>query len=79
MTAYPIKGMFLVTIINEAPYFPDTTLPLQDWEFPFNALASIGLPSPIDTLSSCQTITMQVSPSPIVSSLVDQTLNVQAT
>jgi hypothetical protein len=70
--------MFSVTIFNEAPYFPDATLPLQDWEFPFNTPRSIGLPSPIDSLSSCQTITMQVSPSPIVSSLVGQTLNILA-
>jgi hypothetical protein len=71
--------MFSVTIINEAPYFPDVMLPLSDWEFPFNTHGTIGLPSPIDTLSSCQTITMQVNSNPIVLSLVDQTLNILAT
>ena len=68
-----------MTIINEAPYFPDVMLPLSDWEFPFNTHGTIGLPSPIDTLSSCQTITMQVNSNPIVLSLVDQTLNILAT
>jgi hypothetical protein len=78
-TTYPIKGMFSLTIINEAPYFPDAILPLPDMEFPFNTPGTIGLPSPIDTLSSCQTITIQVNSDPIVSSFVGQTLNILAT
>ena len=63
---YPIQGIFSVTIHNEAPYFSETMLPLQDLEFPFNTFEIATLPTPIDSLSSCQTITMQVSPSPIV-------------
>jgi hypothetical protein len=71
--------MFSVAIINEAPYFPEAMLPLAEWEFPLNSPGTIRLPTPIDTLSSCQTITIQVSSNPIVSSLVDQTLSILAT